>query len=267
MGAAAGDFDGDGDLDIFKTNFSNDTHTLYLNEGDGMFTDETITAGLGVNTRFLGWGTSFIDVDQDGWKDLFVANGHVYPEVDDADIGESFRQRRLLYWNRGDGEFYDMSEDAGPGISAKHSSRGMATGDLDNDGDLEIVVVNMHEPPSLLKNFAPKGGALLVEVLTKSGRAAIGARIAVRSGGRTQIDEVRSGGNHISQSDFRLHFGLGNQPSAFVEVRWPSGAVESYQNIEANRRLIIQEGKGLVEKRKFGSPARARNNGPVAPSP
>ena len=252
MGATAADYDGDGDLDIFKTNFSGDTHTLYRNDGDWTFMDETIPAGLAVNTRYLGWGTAFIDVDHDGWKDIFVANGHIYPEVDDSRINETFLQRRLLYWNRGDGQFHDVSPEAGPAIQARHSSRGIAIGDLDNDGALEIVVANMHEPPSVLKNFGERGNSLLVEALTPSGRHAIGARITVVAGELKQIDEVRSGGYHISQSDFRVHFGMGGNTRADIKVRWPDGKEDTFESVEVNQWVTIQQGKGLIETHKFG---------------
>ena len=253
MGVTAADFDGDGDFDIFKTNFSNDTHTLYLNDGETLFSDETVATGLAVNTQFLGWGTAFGDLDHDGWKDIFVANGHVYPAVDDADINESFRQRRLVYWNRGDGQFHDMAGEAGPGIEAKHSSRGIAVADFDNSGDLEIVVVNMHEPPSLLKNFGPRGNSVLVEALTKSGRAAVGARIIVTVGDRAQMDEVRSGGYHISQSDFRVHFGLAAASKLDIEIRWPDGKKDSYRDLDANRWIVIRQGKGIEASHEFGT--------------
>ena len=247
MGATAADYDGDGDLDIFKTNFSSDTHTLYRNEGELFFSDETVRSGLAVNTRFLGWGTAFIDADHDGWKDIFVANGHVYPGIDDTHLDETFHQTRLLYWNRGDRQFYDLSDYAGPGIVAKHSSRGIAVGDLDNDGVLEIVVVNMHQAPSLLKNNGEQGNALLVQALIAGGRDAIGARVAVTSGERTQIDEVRSGGYHISQSDFRVHFGLGSEAGADVEVRWPDGKTSRFKAVKANQWVVVQQGKGIVK--------------------
>ncbi len=256
MGATAADFDGDGDFDIFKTNFSNDTHTLYLNEGDTLFTDETVATGLAVNTQHLGWGTAFIDVDQDGWKDLFVANGHVYPGVDKHDIGEKFFQSRLLYWNRGDGQFHDMVGAAGPGIAAEHSSRGIAIADLDNDGTLEIVTVNMHQPPSLLKNFATTGNSILVEALMESGRAALGAKIDVTAGDRTQSDEVRSGGYHISHSDFRVHFGLGDAEIVDIAIRWPDGEKSSFSGVPANTWVVITEADEKPEiKQKFTRPA------------
>lgn len=254
MGATAADYDGDGLLDIFKTNFSDDTHTLYHNRGKDSFDDDTVAAGLAVNTRYLGWGTAFLDVDQDGWKDLFVANGHVYPDVAQAHTNETYREARLLYWNRRDGQFFDMSGESGPGISAQHCSRGVAVGDLDNDGALEIVVVNLGEPPSLLKNRGRAGNSLLVRALTASGSDAIGARITVSAGGHRQIDEVRSGGSFISQNDFRVHFGLGPASQAGVTVRWVDGKVDTFPVVAANRIVTVQEGKGIVRRQNFARP-------------
>ena len=247
MGVTAADFDLDGDLDIFKTNFSNDTHTLYLNEGMQMFIDETVTTGLAVNTKYLGWGTAFLDIDHDGRKDIFVANGHVYPGVDKAGVGETFLQRRLVYWNYGKGRFHDMSDESGPGVSDPHSTRGIAVADLDNDGTLEVVTLNMHEDPSLLKQYAPVGNSLIVDARMPSGRAAVGARVQVTAGGQTQIDDVRSGGNHISQSSFRVHFGLGKESKATAKVTWPDGTEEAIGNVPANRILKVEPGKGVLE--------------------
>jgi len=252
MGVTAGDFDRDGLLDIFKTNFADDTHTLYRNRGGNNFDDATIASGLAVNTKYLGWGTAFLDIDNDGWKDLIVANGHVYPEVDSGHTAEKFKQRRLLYWNRGDGQFFDLSGASGSGISDEHSSRGLAVGDLDNDGQQEIVIVNMNEPPSLLKNLGPRlGNSLIVRLVTTSGSDAIGARVTLVSDGRKQIDEVRSGGSFISQNDFRLHFGLGKANSANLSVRWTDGNNENYPGVAAGQIVTIQEGKGIVGKRQF----------------
>jgi len=257
MGATAADYDGDGNLDIFKTNFSSDTNTLYRNLGNGTFSDVTTQAGLAVQTRSVKWGAAFVDIDNDGWKDLVVAAGHVYPFVEKYGLGEEFRQPRLLFWNRGDGQFFDMSSTAGPGITAKHSSRGIAVGDLDNDGSEEIVIVNLFEPPSLLKNFGPRGNALLIRALTASGRDAIGARITLTAGHRKQIDEVRSGGYHISQSDFRVHFGLGPITKVDVTIRWPQGATETLKDVAANQWIVAREGKGIVERHPLQPPPSA----------
>jgi enediyne biosynthesis protein E4 len=253
MGTAAADFDGDGLLDIFKTNFADDTHTMYKNLGKNNFDDDTINSGLAVNTKFLGWGTAFLDFDNDGWKDLIVANGHVYPEVNAGHTEEKYKQPRLLYWNRGDGQFLDLSPHAGPDISDAHSSRGLAVGDLDNDGNEEVVIVNMGEPPSLLKNFASGGNSLTIRAVT-AGRDAIGARVTITAGGHKQIDEVRSGGSYISQNDFRLHFGLGRANSADVSIRWLDGKVESFSSVPAGQIVTIEEGKGIVGRQLYSSP-------------
>lgn len=254
MGAAAADFLHTGRFDIFKTNFADDTHTFYRNDGANNFTDATIDTGLAVNTRFLGWGTAAIDIDNDGWKDLILANGHVYPEVDSGHTGEKFQQSRLLYWNRGDGQFYDLSTQAGRGIVAAHSSRGLATGDLNNDGNEEVVIVNMGEAPSLLKNTAPSlGHSILIRALTATNRDAIGARVTVTANGQTQMDEVRSGGSYISQNDFRLHFGLGKATAGNLSIRWPDGKVESFSSLSAGQIVTIQEGKGVVRKQPYAS--------------
>ena len=250
MGATAADYDGDGFLDIFKTNFSSDTSTLYRNTGDGGFLDVTAGSGLAVHTHDVKWGTGFLDFDQDGRKDLFIAAGHMYPFVDGSPVGETFKQSRELFWNRGDGNFFDMSATSGSGITARHSSRGIAIGDLDNDGAMEIVVVNLFEPPSLLKNFGEKGNSLLIRALTGSGRDAIGARITVKTGTRKQIDEVRSGGYYISQGDFRVHFGLGKETTTEVAIRWPDGKTDLFPAVAANQ-LIVRQGKGIVDSHRF----------------
>jgi len=250
MGAAAADFDGDGLLDIFKTNFADDTHTMYKNRGGDNFDDDTIGSGLAVNTKYLGWGTAFLDFDNDGWKDLIVANGHVYPEVDTGHTAEKYKQPRLLYWNRGDGQFFDLSAQGGPGISDAHSSRGLAVGDLDNDGNEEVVIMNMGEAPSLLTNFATGGNSILIRALT-SGRDAIGARITITADGHKQIDEVRSGGSYISQSDLRLHFGLGKASKADISILWLDGKVENFRSVPAGEIVTIEEGKGIVRKQPY----------------
>jgi hypothetical protein len=257
MGVTTADYNRDGLLDIFKTNFADDTHTLYKNTGGNNFTDETVDSGLAVNTRYLGWGTAFLDFDNDGWPDLILANGHVYPEVDNAATGEKFKQHRLLYWNRGDGQFYDLSSLGGSGITAAHASRGLAVGDLDNDGDLEVVVVNMGEAPSLLKNFGPRlGNSVVIRLITAHGSDAIGARATLIVGGQKQIDEVRSGGSFISQNDFRLHFGMGKASTASLTVRWPDAAVETVPEIKAGEVITIQQSKGIVKRQPFSQPKR-----------
>jgi hypothetical protein len=175
--------------------------------------------------------------------------------VDSGRTGEAFKQRRLLYWNRGDSQFYDLSPQAGSGIAEAHASRGLAVGDLDNDGREEIVIVNMGEPPTLLKNTAPVAGhSLLIRALTTTNRDAIGARVTVSAGGQKQMDEVRSGGSYISQNDFRLHFGIGKATSADVSVRWPDGKVESFSSVSPGQIVTLQEGKGIVRKQPYSKP-------------
>ena len=252
MGVAAADFFHHGRFDIFKTNFADDTHTFYRNDGANNFTDATIDTGLAVNTRYLGWGTAAIDADNDGWKDLILANGHVYPEVESGHTSERFKQKRLLYWNRSDGQFFDLSAQAGGGITGEHASRGLAVGDLDNDGKEEIVIVNMGEAPSLLKNTAPAlGHSILIRALTATNRDAIGARVTVTANGQTQMDEVRSGGSYVSQNDFRLHFGVGKASTATVSVRWLDGKTENFTGVSAEQVVTIQEGKGIVKKQPY----------------
>ena len=250
MGAVAADFDGDGALDIFKTNFAQDLHTLYRNEGEMFFSDDTVSAGLGVNTRYVGWGAAALDVDNDGRPDVFAANGHVYPNVADGPGAETYKQPRLLYWNIGESVFHDISSQAGPALLARHSSRGVAAGDLDNDGKLEIVVANLGEPPSLLRNYASAGAAVLIEVLETSGRAAVGARVRVLpEDGPAQIGEVRSGGSYLSQNDLRLHFGSGRAEEVAVEVRWATGDASRYDGLPVNAWIRIRRGKEKPEVR------------------
>jgi len=247
MGSTIADFNGDGHLDIFKTNFSDDTSTLYRNNGDGTFTDATSAAGLGLYTQYLGWGTMFLDFDNDGWPDLILVNGHVYPEVDSQHLGSSYKEPRILYHNNGDGTFSDVSSSAGSGITAAASSRGLAVGDLWNDGRISAVVSNMNAPPSLLVNqlrssnhwIAIRAGG------SKSNRDAIGARIRVKTGTRILVDEVRSGSSYDSNSDMRVHFGLGASAKIdWAEVRWPSGMVERFVNLPVDRIHMVKEGSG-----------------------
>jgi enediyne biosynthesis protein E4 len=247
MGSTVADYDGDGKLDIFKTNFSDDTATLYRNNGDGTFDDVTYRAGLGLNTQYLGWGTMFLDFDNDGWPDLLLVNGHVYPEVDSQHLGSNFQEPRILYHNNGDGKFKDISASAGPGITKAISSRGLAIGDLWNDGRMSAVVSNMNAPPSLLVNQVRTANhwVALRTIGTKSNRDGIGARIHVRAGGRTLVDEVRSGSSFDSNNDMRVHFGLGTTAKIdWVEVRWPSGLLEKFEIAGVDAIRTLKEGTG-----------------------
>ena len=252
MGADAVDYDGDGWLDIIKTNFSDDTATLYHNNRDGTFSDVTAAAGLARNSQFLGWGTLFLDIDNDGWPDIFMANGHVYPELDNKGLGlnSTFRERKLLYWNEHNGRFRDISLESGAGITTPFNSHGVAAADFDNDGAVGILVNNSHDRPSLLKNLGDHGNWILLKLEgTKSNRDAIGARVTLRVGNHQQTQEVRSGGGYISQSDFRLHFGLGKATKAdAIEIRWPSGLVQRLENVAGNRVVRIRENIGIMEK-------------------
>ena len=247
MGSTIGDYDGDGRLDIFKTNFSDDTSTLYRNNGKGTFDDVTFAAGLGLYTRYLGWGTMFLDFDNDGWPDLLLVNGHVYPEVDKQNLGSNYEEPRILYHNNGDRTFSDISAQAGPGITAVHPGRGLAIGDLWNDGRISAVISNMNEPPSLLVNQIRSLNHWigLKAVGTKSNRDGIGARVTVKIGSRILVDEVRSGSSYDSNSDMRVHFGLGTATKIdWIQIRWPSGLTEQFNNISVDTIQSVKEGTG-----------------------
>ena len=245
MGVSAADFDGDGLLDIVKTNFAGDTSSLYRNLGENHFEDQTFQAGLGRNTRFLGWGAAFLDFDNDGWPDILLANGHVYPEVGNSDTEAGYKQRKVLYRNLGNSHFADVSTQAGQGILEQVSARGLAVGDFDNDGDLDVVVNCVNDVPQLLRCDNSTGRRWLQVKLvgTVSNRSAIGARVTCSSGGRKQISEVRSGGSYLSQSDLRLHFGLDKSESADLEIRWPNGKEQKVAGVKANQVLRILEPK------------------------
>jgi enediyne biosynthesis protein E4 len=251
MGSTVADYDGDGKLDIFKTNFSDDTSTLYRNNDNGTFDDVTFAAGLGLYTRYLGWGTMFLDFDNDGWPDLLLVNGHVYPEVDKQNLGSSYEEPRILYHNNGNKTFSDISAQAGSGITAVHAGRGLAVGDLWNDGRISAVVSNMNARPSLLVNQVRSANHWigLRTVGTKSNRDGIGARVMVKVGRRILVDEVRSGSSYDSNNDMRIHFGLGTVSKIdWVQIRWPSGRSEQFDSIPVDAIHTLKEGSGAAVK-------------------
>ena len=251
MGVAVGDYDCDGWFDIFKTNFADDTCNLYHNNGDGTFTDVTFSSGIGINNRYVAWGCGFLDYDNDGWPDIMQINGHVYPEIEGHDIGQTFKNPRLLYKNLGNGRFKDVSSEMGPGISERFSSRGAAFGDYDNDGDIDALILNMNDLPSLLRNDGGnRQNWIKIKLIgTKCNRTAIGARVRVVTGKHAQMDEVHSGASVMSQCDLRLHFGLGKaQVADVIEVKWPTTQkIERFTQVKANQILTIREGSGIVE--------------------
>ena len=252
MGVGLGDFDLDGNLDIFKTNFADDTNVLYHNDGKGNFDDVTIRTGLGVETRYVGWGAGIVDLDNDGFPDIFVATGSVYPEVEKKNPAYPFRTPRLVFRNLGDGRFEELIEEAGSGISDPHPSRGCAFGDFDNDGDVDVLVWNMNEPPSLLRNDVTGGGHWLkVQLIgVKSNRSAIGTRVTTRYGSRQQAQEMTAQSSFYSVNDKRLHFGLGAETSAHLTVRWTNGQTESFSNVAADQLVVIREGSGIIQKQR-----------------
>jgi hypothetical protein len=247
MGVAVGDYNLDGNLDIFKTHFSDDTNVLYRNDGTGNFTDVTIPAGFGVETRYICWGTGFADFDNDGWPDLAVVTGSVYPEVEREFPEYPLKTPRFIFRNLGNGKFEELIEEAGPGISAAHCSRGCAFGDFDNDGDVDMVVINLNEPPSLLRNDL-KGNRNWLKVFlvgTKSNRSAIGSRVIAKYGGKTQAQAVMAQSSFYSVNDRRLNYGLGDNTHADLEIHWTKGLVERFPGVESNQLVTIKEGQGI----------------------
>jgi len=252
MGVAIGDYDHNGTMDIFKTNFAGDTSTLYANSGQGFCDDRTFAAGIGVNTRWLGWATAFVDLGNDGWLDLFLANGHVYPEVAQLKTEAAYAQRKVVYINRGNGRFEDVTEQLGAPATTPRAARGAAFGDVDNDGDVDIVISNVNAPPDLFRTDTEAGRHWLLVKLTgtTSNRSAIGARVGCTAGGMTQWEEVRGGGSYISQNDLRVHFGLGETTKVDrLWVRWPSGLEEEWRELAADQILPLREGSGRKASR------------------
>jgi len=260
MGLAAADYDLDGNLDIVKTNFAGDTPSLYHNLGGGNFEDATFTAGLGAHTQFLGWGCGFFDYDNDGWPDILICNGHVYPEVEQLKTEAGYRQRKLLYRNLRNGHFADISLQVGPGISDPAACRGCAFGDFDNDGDIDVVVNTVNDFPQLLRcdSKLANNWIKVRTIGTQSNRSGIGARVACvtrvpgESKPHRQIDEVRSGGSYISQNDLRIHFGIGKAEQVdLLEIRWPSSHVDTIKDVKANQLVFVKEGEGVVRTMQF----------------
>ncbi len=269
MGVAIGDYNRDGNLDIVKTNFAGDTDSLYKNLGDGTFEDHTYISGLGVNTRLLGWGVGFFDMDNDGWLDILVANGHVYPEVSSSKTEAPYAEHKYLYRNLRNDRFEDVTDKAGPGITAAAAARGCAFGDYDNDGDLDIAVNCVNSLPQLLRcdSELKRNWIKIKAIGVKSNRTGIGARVKVVA--KTdpkaaklllQIDEVRSGGSYYSQNDLRLHFGLDEATSAdLIEIRWPSGQIDRFKDLAANRLYTVLEGGKLLSAEALTGFTRSRN--------
>lgn len=243
MGAAAADYRHEGLLSIFRTNFSDELETLYHNRGSGEFEDDTVNAGMGRNTRFVGWGCGFFDYDNDGWPDLLLVNGHAFPEVDRLKIDIQYRERAILYHNK-KGKFVDVSENAGPALTEPHSSRGAAFGDYDNSGTVKVLINHQNEAPSLVRFAEAKPNHWITLKLegVKANRSAVGAKVKLVAGSLTQMDEVRSGGSYLSQNDLRLHFGLGTATKVDrIEINWPGGAKQVESGVEVDRVMTVRE--------------------------
>jgi hypothetical protein len=247
MGIAIGDYDRNGTLDIFKTNFAGDTSTLYANTGEGLCEDRTFQSGVGLNTRWLGWGVGFLDLDNDGWLDLFLVNGHVYPEVERVKTEAGYKQRKVVYRNLANGRFADVTAQLGPPVMEPKAGRGAAFADFDNDGDVDIIVNNVHDTPDFFRlDRASAGHWISVQLVgTASNRSAIGARVRVAIPGAVLRHDVRGGGSYYSQDDLRQHFGLGSAARVErVEVRWPGGREESWSDLAVDRLHTLKEGTG-----------------------
>jgi enediyne biosynthesis protein E4 len=254
MGLGIGDFNLDGSLDIVKTHFKDDTPVAYINDGKGGFRDVTTRSGLGVETRFVSWGAGVADLDNSGSPDIFWVSGNIYPEVEKKFPAVPMKTPRVLFRNLGKGQFEELIGEAGPGIEAAHSSRGCAFGDFDNDGDVDILIVNQNEPPSLLRNdVTGKNHWIKVKLKgVKSNRSAIGARVTARYGDKVQAQEVLSQSSYLSVNDSRLHFGLGEAQSVDLEIRWPLGQVEKLKAVPADHLIHVTEGSGITRTEKFG---------------
>lgn len=253
MGLGIGDFNADGYLDVLKTHFSDDTPALYQNNGKGFFRDVTIRSGLGVETRYVSWGAGIIDLDNDGLPDLFFTTGMVYPEVEAKLPAYPYKSPNILFRNLDGNKFEELLDQAGPGIAEQHSSRGVAFGDFDNDGDIDILIINLNEPPSLLRNDLTTDRHWLKVLLVgvTSNRSAIGAQVVAVYGGRRQAQAVLAQSSYLSVNDRRLHFGLGAVTSADLEIRWPSGREEKIAKVAGDQLVVIREGAGIIRSERF----------------
>lgn len=257
MGVGIGDADLDGRLDVIKTNFADDTVTFYHNDGQGYFSDSTFADGFGVETRYTCWGAGIHDLDNDGYPDVFVCTGSLYPEVARKIPQYPMKTPRLVFRNLGGGKFEELIHEAGPGIATPHCSRGCAFGDFDNDGDVDIVVINLNEPPSLLRNdvIHSRNWLKVLLVGTKSNRGAIGSRVTARYEGKLQAQTVTAQSSFYSANDRRLHFGLGKAQTADLEISWTNGLVERIPSVAAGQFIVVKEGAGIIKAEKWGKPS------------
>ncbi|HKW18604.1 MAG TPA: CRTAC1 family protein [Terriglobales bacterium] len=254
MGVAIGDFDVDGRLDVLKTHFAEDTAALYRNAGHLNFEDVTMPSGLGVETRYVGWGDGIVDLDNDGMPELFWATGSTFPELERSHPEFPHKTPRILFRNLGNGRFEELLDLAGPAIAEAHASRGVAFGDFDNDGDLDILIMNMNEPPSLLRNdLSGKGHWVKVKLVgTRSNRSGIGAVVTATYDGRRQAQAVLASSSYLSCNDRRLHFGLGAASTVDLEIAWPSGTREQVKGVHVDHLITVKEGVGVVSQERFG---------------
>lgn len=261
MGVAVGDYLHTGRFSIFVTNFADEYNTLYRNDGDYNFTDVSFAAKVAQASRpFVGWGAGFVDLDNDAWLDLFIVNGHVYPQVKDFLSGAKYRQPKLMYLNNGDGTFCDASNQAGAALTEMRAARGAAFGDLDNDGNIDAVIGELDGSPMILRNEGDKTNHWVTLELTavKGSPLAIGARVKVTAGGVMQTEEIRSGGSYLSQSDLRLHFGIGKQTKIdLIEIRWTNGKTETIKDVAADKFYAVLEGAGIVSAERIRSSLKA----------